>query len=316
MPPRPRWPTAESAWIEISAALEADPEHHALLDELEDVEVAAIAILLESGATVPDGREDLERSLRQLRAPADSTSEDDLVVTLAHALHTLGLDVDPSQPERVVVTAHALLEEFAGVPERLEELTNERRRLESELAHARSRAEAKAWEDLEAAVDRPAAERIPELEAELAAARAAEEHLAEALEGRQALVEAATLAERAAGRRARVIARTVIEQGEALPTPAEDELWVEVDPEAIELYLRARLSALGEASYAGSVPLVLVDTFRGLPEDAAREVLGVVAAMSETTQILLLTDDSLVAAWAVEQGDERAAVVSVAPAYA
>ena len=64
------------------------------------------------------------------------------------------------------------------------------------------------------------------------------------------------------------------------------------------------------------MPLVLVDTFRGLPEDAAREVLDVVATMSETTQILLLTDDSLVAAWAVEQGDERAAVVSVAPAYA
>ena len=96
------------------------------------------------------------------------------------------------------MTAHALLEEFAGVPARLEELTAERRRLESLLADARSRAEAKAWEDLEAAVDRPAAERIAEIEAELVAARAAEEDLAEALEARQALVEAATFAERAA----------------------------------------------------------------------------------------------------------------------
>ena len=78
----------------------------------------------------------------------------------------------------------------------------------------------------------------------------------------------------------------------------------------------ARLSAIREVSYAGSVPMVLVDTFRGLPEDAVRELLGAVARMTESAQILLLTDDALVAAWAVEQGIERAAVVSVAPVYA
>jgi hypothetical protein len=37
--------------------------------------------------------------------------------------------------------------------------------------------------------------------------------------------------------------------------------------------------------------------------------------MSQNAQILVLTNDALVAAWAVEQGDERAAVVSVAPVY-
>jgi hypothetical protein len=62
--------------------------------------------------------------------------------------------------------------------------------------------------------------------------------------------------------------------------------------------------------------MVLVDTFRGLPEDAVRELLGAVARMTESAQILLLTDDALVASWAVEQGIERAAVVSVAPVYA
>ena len=173
---------AEQAWEHISAALDDDPDHHALLDELEDVEVEAIAVLLETGAPVPEEREDLEPALRALTAPANSASEDDLVATLSHSLHNLGLQVEPSQPERVLVTAHALLEEFAGVPARVEELTAERRRLESQLADARSRAEAKAWEDLEAAVDRPATERIAELEAELVAARAAEEDLAEALE--------------------------------------------------------------------------------------------------------------------------------------
>ena len=305
---------AEEAWTRISAALEADPDHHALLDQLEEVEVNAISVLLECGAGVPDEREDLEHSLRALRAPAQSATEDDLVATLAHSLHNLGLQVEPSQPERVLVTAHALLEEFAGVPARVEELTAERRRLESKLADARSRAEAKAWEDLEAAVDRPATERIAEIEAELAATRSAEEDLVEALEARHALVEAATLAERAASRRARATGLAVLEHT-AAPAGGADELWSEVDPEAIELYLMARLSAIRQVSYAGSVPLVLVDTFRGLPDAAAREVLAAVARMSQNAQILVLTNDALVAAWAVEQGDERAAVVSVAPVY-
>ena len=164
-----------------------------------------------AGRRSPTSARTSSRSLRELTVPADSASEDDLVATLVHSLHNLGLQVDHSQPERVLVTAHALLEEFAGVPARVEELTAERRRLESQLADARSRAEAKAWEDLEAAVDRPATERIAEIEAELVAARAAEEDLAEALEGRQALVEAATLAERAASRRARAAGLAVLE---------------------------------------------------------------------------------------------------------
>ncbi len=45
-------------------------------------------------------------------------------------------------------------------------------------------------------------------------------------------------------------------------------------------------------------------------------MLGVVATMSESAQVLLVTDDALVAAWAVDQGSERAAVVTLAPAYA
>jgi hypothetical protein len=306
---------AEEAWEHISAVLDEDPDHHALLDQLEDVEVQAIGVLIECRAQVPDEREDLEPALRELTVPAHSASEDDLLATLAHSLHNLGLQVDPSQPERILVTAHALLEEFAGVPARVEELTAERRRLEAQLADARSRAEAKAWEDLEAAVDRPATDRIAEIEAELVAARAAEEDLAEALEGRQALVEAATLAERAAGRRARAAGLAVLDHEAPAAALDPDQLWSEVDPEAIELYLMARLSAIREVSYAGSVPMVLVDTFRGLPEDAVRELLGAVARMTESAQILLVTDDALVASWAVEQGIERAAVVSVAPVY-
>jgi len=306
---------AEQAWIEISNALDQDPEHHALLDQLEDAEVRAINLILEAGEPVPDEREDLEHRLRELRVSPAGSSEDELVATLAHALTTVGLHVEPENPERVLVTAHALLDELAHVPLRLEELAVERKRLEVRLTDARSRVEARAWEDLEAAVERPADERIAELEAELSDVRAEEEELAEALDARQSLVEATTVAERAAARRARAVAQKVLERQAPSGADAE-ELWSEVDPEAIELALMARLSSLRDVSYAGSLPIVLVDTFRGLPEPAVRELLAAVSRMAETAQVLLLTDDSMVAAWAVEQGPERAAVVSVVPAFA
>ena len=272
---------AEEAWEHISAALDDDPDHHALLDQLEEVEVQAIGVLLECqapgprGARGPRARPSGSSPPRPTRPPRTTSSPPSPTRCTTSASRS-----SHAQPERVLVTAHALLEEFAGVPARLEELTAERRRLEAQLADARSRAEAKAWEDLEAAVDRPATERIAEIEAELVAARAAEEELAEALEGRQALVEAATLAERAASRRARAAGLAVLDARGPPPPHDPDQLWSEVDPEAIELYLMARLSALREVSYAGSVPMVLVDTFRGLPEDAVRELLGAVARMA------------------------------------
>jgi hypothetical protein len=306
---------AEAVWAEISEALDNDPEHRALLDELEDVEVQAIGVLLDHGAPVPDEREDLERSLRELRVSTGAADPDALVDTLGHALGSLGLTIDPDQPERTLVTAHALLQEYAEVPARLEELQAERRRLEVRMSDARSRAEARAWEALEVAVDQPADDRRAELEAAVHDARAHEEELAEALEARQALVEAAADAERGAHERARARAEALLERDPGVLGREPEQLWSEVDPEAIELYLMARLSAIRDVSYAGSVPLVLVDPFRGLPEEAASELLATVDRISDTAQVLLVTDDALVAGWASDQGDGRAAVVSIAPAY-
>ncbi len=308
---------AEAAWVEISAALEADPEHHALLDQLEEVEVRAIGLLLEHGATVPDEREDLESALRALRDPIRAPQPEDLTQALAQELLSLGLQVDPDDRERAMVTAQALLEECERVPQRLEELANERRRLEARLVEARDRAEARVWEELEAAVDRPASDRLAELEAALAAARAAEQDLSEALDARQALVDAATLAERAAARRARAAGQAVVERDVAVGEPdTGGELWSEIDAEAIEFYLLARLAALRQVSYAGSVPLVLVDAFRGVDEGSVRRVLDALVPMSETVQIVLISDDELVARWAEEQGPQRAGIVSVASVYA
>lgn len=309
---------AEQAWIEISAQLEADPEHHAMLDRVEDVELRAIGLLLEQGVSVPEEREQLESALRALRQPAQDTAAQDLVETLSYQLHSLGLQVDADEPARVMTAAHALLEEFAFVPERLEELTGERRRLESRLAETRSRVEAAAWEALEAAVERPASERIAELELALSAVADREQELAHQLEARQALVEATSLAEAASARRSRTVAQSVLDtEGLAELTDVEPAaLWNEPDAEAIEFYLLARLAALRHVSYAGSVPLVLVDTFRGLDDTSVRRVLDALDRMADSVQILVLSDDTNVSSWASEKGLERAAIVAAAPAFA
>ena len=307
---------AEASWAEISSEMEADPDHHALLDQLEEIEVRAVGLLLARGAQVPDERDDLESALRAVRQPIESASGDELVGMLATHLARLGLQLDPDDTERVLTAARALLEEFSGVPVRLEELSNERRRLEGRLVDARSRAEERAWEALEAAVEHPAAT-DDDLEAALAESRVAEQDLADQMEARHALVEATTLAERSAGRRSRAAALEVLEAEQAEPPESDgEELWAEVDPEAIELYLLARLAALRHVSFAGSVPLVLVDAFRGLDESAVHRVLSALQRMSDSVQIVLLTDDSLAAGWAAGQGEERAAVITVAPAFA
>jgi len=307
---------AEAVLAEISATLEGDPEHRALLDQLEQVEVEAIGLLLRHGATVPDEREDLERSLRELRVANGAADPEELIATLGSSLGSLGLTIDPDQPERTLVTAHALLQEYAEVPARLEELQGERRRIESRMTDARSRAEARAWEALELGVDQPADDRRAELEAAVNAARTHEEELAEALEARQALAEAAAAAEAAAEARARRCAEALLERDPSVVATDGPVLWSEVDPEAVELYLMARLSAIRDVSYAGSVPLVLVDPFRGLPEAAAIELLATMDRISDTAQVLLLTEDAVAAGWAAEQGDGRAAVVRLAHAYA
>jgi uncharacterized protein YhaN len=87
-------------------------------------------------------------------------------------------------------------------------------------------------------------------------------------------------------------------------------------PEAVEFYLLARLAALRSASFAGSVPLVIDDALRGLSQPDVEQVLHKLERMSESVQIVYLTDDPRVSSWADLIGFERAAVVTAPPAFA
>lgn len=81
------------------------------------------------------------------------------------------------------------------------------------------------------------------------------------------------------------------------------------EAEELEWYLLARLAAQRAVSVAGSLPLLLDDALRGLDAEGVSHLLGRLERMAEAVQVIVISDDPLVAAWATEAGSARAAVV-------
>ncbi len=81
------------------------------------------------------------------------------------------------------------------------------------------------------------------------------------------------------------------------------------EAEELEWYLLARLAAQRSVSVAGSLPLVLDDALRGLEGADIEHLLGRLERMAEAVQVIVVSDDPLVAAWADQAGPARAAVV-------
>ena len=79
--------------------------------------------------------------------------------------------------------------------------------------------------------------------------------------------------------------------------------------EELEWYLLARLAAQRSVSVAGSVPLLLDDVLRGLAATEVGYVLDRLERMGEAVQVIVVSEDPLVAAWATDAGPGRAAVV-------
>ncbi|MGH9273194.1 MAG: hypothetical protein ACRDZU_00985, partial [Acidimicrobiales bacterium] len=85
------------------------------------------------------------------------------------------------------------------------------------------------------------------------------------------------------------------------------------EAEELEWYLLARLAAQRAVSVAGSLPLLLDDALRGLDAPGVDHLLGRLERMAEAVQVIVISDDPLVAAWANEAGPARAAVVRPGP---
>lgn len=78
----------------------------------------------------------------------------------------------------------------------------------------------------------------------------------------------------------------------------------------LEWYILARIAAQRSVSLAGSLPLVIDDAFAGLPAEDVVHVLERLEPMTDTVQVIVVSDDEAVASWAAEAGPSRAAVVA------
>ncbi len=80
--------------------------------------------------------------------------------------------------------------------------------------------------------------------------------------------------------------------------------WSEIDAEAIEFYLLARLAAQRQVSYAGSAPMIIDDALAGVPEADVRRILDGLGRMAESVQIVYVSDDPVVIDWAQQRPDD------------
>jgi hypothetical protein len=153
-------------------------------------------------------------------------------------------------------------------------------------------------------------------QASMTAARLARHRAAvEQVDDRHADLRAARSVEREVEAR-RDAASGAVDAGDAVGALDDDDPDPEVvwsldggDVEPLEWYLFGRVTALREVGEAGSVPLILDDAFRGLPEAAARALCAALARVGQSTQVVYVGDAPAVAAWAAEQGLDHAAVV-------
>ncbi len=81
--------------------------------------------------------------------------------------------------------------------------------------------------------------------------------------------------------------------------------------EAVEWYVLARLAQQRSVSFVGSVPIVVDDAFSAWSIDELRDVFERLERMSEVIQIVMLTDDADISAWARSLGSTRASVLDL-----
>jgi hypothetical protein len=330
---------AEAAWEELTHQLEHDPEYSELLDRLEAVYLIAFDIL---GG---NDEGDLEYRLREVMVAEEEVPKEDVVEALRYQLSLVGVDVDDrALPEVVVRTAEDWLAETHDHWEKYRALQEEHVRVENDLAATERELEmfGIATQELDdtrderEAVLHEAEAKVAEILSDLEQATELESELVAQLEAREMLMGAARFSVTAAQRKvtdaeaAMAKAANAIHEinspeskdttlYDSLPYAAEEtEAGGEPTASAddIEFYFLSRLSALRSVSHAGSVPLLIDDALHGFPPDQARHVLDKLDEMSESVQVIYLTDDDHVTSWADTRGIERAAVVRVASSIA
>ena len=228
------------------------------------------------------------------RAAAAGRAEDRRAVLLddlsvAEEIERSAVD-DADEAEREMAAAKAT---EAPLATRFAEMEAEQERWGEELVNIEATV---AGQD-EPAVD-PAA-----LEAELAMAEAMQQDAGAALEALQISV-ASVEAERDA----------LSVENERLRGLIAAEATSDATPmKELEWYLLSRLASQRSVSMAGSAPLLLDDTLRGIDAEDVDLLLTRLERMADAVQVIVISDDPVVVSWASNAGVERAAVISLQP---
>ncbi|MGQ0432620.1 MAG: hypothetical protein ACT452_09480 [Microthrixaceae bacterium] len=204
--------------------------------------------------------------------------------------------------QSAVATAAAADQEVAAVGAEVIELEVRVAALEEDLARVDIEVAAaeEALGGLSADAD------LPDLDVQLDAAKAVH---AEALAAMDVVDQAMATLDAEGRAEAAEIERLqdlVAEQATGTATPAEELEW----------YLLARLAAQRSVSIAGSAPLLLDDALTGLGVEEVCHLLTRLERMADVVQVIVLSEDPVVASWAVTTGIARAAVVVPSPVSA
>ena len=316
---------AEEHWATVAAEIEANPEHRALLDRLEEVYLEAFDLL---GGD--DEQEDLEQALRALQVPKREVTTEELVDALAYQLELVGLDLGPNPGiDRTLMAADAFLAEVRALSVRVDELRQDRAKVDDELAeahHLLEQADAAARPTIDLTDGAPSVNEPPDVDqltAERDAAASDEADYAEALEARLALVDAATQVEAVATSRLMRIAAELAEAQNAVSTrPSGGPGSTCTTPTSTRDPSRSSSTCWPDWPRSATsrsparCPWCSTTPSWGSAAEQVHALLNKLERMSEAVQILYLSDDPDVAEWANSVGLTHAAVVSLPRQYA
>jgi uncharacterized protein YhaN len=257
-----------------------------------------------------------------LQEPKREVTQAELVEALVYQLELVGLELPPTAgPDLVIVASEAFVEEASAVEGRTAELRDQKTTAEAELSVARVQLDELMEMELPDEDEPEPVEEVPEIDLEPleeAVNNAFEEvvEYTEWVESREALVDAALTVETVATSRLFKLANELLDgiEADATTTAASpgNGAPVRTGPPShddVVSFFAHRFDAQRRVSYAGSLPLVINDALHDLDTSDTRDVLSDLQALSESVQVVYLSDDPTIVGWAEDAGFQRAAVV-------
>ena len=322
---------AEAVWEELHAPAADDQRAQELAAEATRLRAAAVTLLGD------DPGADVEGALRALRCAADAEPARLAlggVLEAVGAAWGAGADLAPvasawlAYADEDHARRAALQAELGGLQSDLAELTNaglSDSRDEGAVSAPESSVNVQVCTRLKAELDEARAAFEAVTGHEEVARRARNDASSRLENARSAELRVVSLAEELAGAisvhdqaasRVGELERTEVDRRAAsepvapapVPVPTPEVDISEVDVDELEVYLLARLVAQRSVGEAGSLPLVIDDALTGLPVETTEKAIGVLERFTPAFQLIYLSDDPEIEAWARLFGPKGASV--------